>query len=320
MPTQLTIPVRPQYGIGQYEPLHAHNGLAGLRWSWESSFGQLLPTLGEAFTGLPGAGGIVLFPPPPGASNIFNVAGDQTLANIGAGLTNTQHAAAVHHVQESFLFDGFATAIKNAAEAQLHTKKHVEHKTRPRVIIRYVKPTIRANLKPLATQTRAAMKEAKLAERQNAKLRKRVAKLEHEVAHLRAIAIPVPAPFPRPRPIPRPRGIPVGRKLGKLLGLAAFLGLLAEALKKMGVNSIRCRNNKRWTKHLCGLDPSILENLIADTFLVVGSISLIEFAHGMQTITGDVAYGVNKFWNAPAKTLSRWDDFVTQATSLIPGP
>jgi len=303
MPTQLTIPTKPSFGVGTFEPYQTFHGAAGLRWAWESSFGGVLfPTFDEAFTPLAGGGSIGVLPTPSG-TGFFAAAGNITLHHITKAMTNTQHAAASHYVQQSFLFDGFATAIRNAAETQLHTAKTVTRKTAPRPIIRVVMPTVRVNLKPLQAAVRKANARAGAAEKENAHLRKRVQKLEHTIAQ------PAPVPWPGiPGEIDRIWGA-IGRLGGKLrnpsklLGLAAFLALLAKALPKLGVNYIRCRENKRWGAHVCRNGYDFLSNLIAATSLIVGIWSLLDFAKTMQAGVSDVVTATKTFWGVTDRVL-----------------
>jgi hypothetical protein len=296
MPTQLTIPASAQFGVGTFEPFNTFHGLAGLRWAWESSFGPMLPTLDEAFTGLPGAGGIMLFPPAPGASNVFSAAGQIALGNVTQAMTHTQHAAASHYVQQSFLFDGFATAIRNAAESQLTEKKAVRRRIAPAKIIQVIRPTVRANLKPLQKAVREANARAKHAEAENVQLRKRVARLEK--ASMRPHAVAEPGVIPRLGDLERWRGRITGEvnRLGKLAGIGAFLILLAKALEKMGASYIRCTQNKRWGSHVCRNGEDFLSALIAATSLLVATYDLKAFAKMMQGTTGEVTTAAKWFW------------------------
>lgn len=296
MPTQLTIPQRPQFGVGQFEPYHVFHGAAGLRWAWESSFGGiLLPAFEEAFTPFAG-GGVLGVAPSTGGPGFFTDAGNLTLANITKAMSHTQHPVVAHYTQHAFLFDGLATAIKNAAAVQVHAKKHVEHRTKPRKIIEYVKIPVRVNLRPLRKATEAADARARKAERENLRLRKRVANLEHTVKHLRRHAAPVPAPVPG---IDLPGWGEIKDRLknpAKWLGLGAFLALLVKSLPRLGVNYIRCRNNKRWGAHVCREGENFLGDLIAATSLLVGTYSLIQFARMMQAGVGGAAASTKYFW------------------------
>lgn len=96
----------------------------------------------------------------------------------------------------------------------------------------------------------------------------------------------------------------VGRLTGrlsrveKLLGLAAFAGLLVRALDRLGLKWLRCGNVNKVGKQLCGMNPGLLESLLADALLVGGVLSLVALAEEMQTVVGDSASLVQKFWQA----------------------
>jgi hypothetical protein len=292
MPTQLTIPVRPQFGVGTFEPYNTFHGLAGLRWSWESSFGVLLPTLGEAFTGIGPTGGIAVLPPTGAGINLWTHASQNALSNITKGMTNTQHAAATHYVQRAFVLDGIGASIDRIAADLLDTKKDAARRTRPQKIIQYIRPTVRANLKPLQKAVAGAEARARKAEHENEQLRTRVQRLEH------AIAKPEPIPWPgipgRIGDLERWRGRAEGglKRLAKFGSLAYLLALLAKVLEKMGVNYIRCSKSKRFGKAICGMNDSWLNSLLSDALLFLSLVSIVDFAKELQTIEAEVVKGI----------------------------
>lgn len=296
MPTQLTIPVRPQLGVGQFETLHAFQGLAGLRFAWGTTFGPLMTTLDAAFTPIAG-GGLGMPPPPTGETiNIWTPAGLQTLGNIGKGLTHTQPAIASQWVAQAHVFDGMSVAIERGAQEGLALKKHVARKTAPQRIREIIRTPVKVNLRPVQKRADDADARARAAQKEAAHLRQRVARLERTVA--------------KPEPIPWP-GIP-GRigdleRLGgwlkgeltrtrKLIGLGALAILVAKVLEKMGGNFIRCSNTKHLGRRVCGMDRSALDTLLAGTVLIVGTVSLVEFAKGMESVMDEIVPPVRKFW------------------------
>jgi hypothetical protein len=88
------------------------------------------------------------------------------------------------------------------------------------------------------------------------------------------------------------------RARGKLLTVAGISALLIGALGRLGLGWTRCSNVGKLGKNVCGMNPSLLESLLADTLLIVGTVSLVEFAKGMQGITGEVVGPVRTFWRA----------------------
>ncbi len=82
------------------------------------------------------------------------------------------------------------------------------------------------------------------------------------------------------------------------LGLGVIVGAVGYALSKLGLGSQRCSNVQKYNKNLCGMHPDLLESLLADTLLVLGTVSLVEFAQGMQGLMGEVTPTVRTFWRA----------------------
>lgn len=105
-------------------------------------------------------------------------------------------------------------------------------------------------------------------------LRRDLTRAEHEVGHL------------------------TGRlsRVEKLLGVAAFAGLLVRALERLGLKWLRCGNVTKAGRRVCGMDPSLLDSLLLDTLVVAGALSLVEFAKEVQGIEQEVATGVRWFW------------------------
>ncbi len=129
----------------------------------------------------------------------------------------------------------------------------------------------------------------------------RVSALE---AHVRTIARAatgaVALPFPRIGQLER-EAASASKWLRKHRWLAAYTTLAAlgaAVLSKLGLGFLRCTNFRKAGKRACGMDASLLESLLADTLLVVGTLSLVEFATEMETVTAEVAPLLRKFWRA----------------------
>ncbi len=148
----------------------------------------------------------------------------------------------------------------------------------------------------------------KALERTDAFVRARLSTLTHRLDALAARVAHVAASIPHaiPQVIPR-----LGRlertaidytKLHKWLS-RALLGTLgatavATALRALKLGFLRCSNFRKAGKRTCGMDTSLLDALLADTLLVVGTLSLVEFAKEMETVTGEVAPLLQRFWRA----------------------
>jgi hypothetical protein len=68
------------------------------------------------------------------------------------------------------------------------------------------------------------------------------------------------------------------RKIGWVGVFASAAGLVAVALKRLGLNCLLGRNGKKLGKELCHVDPDFFASLFLDGLLLVGSISVVEFA------------------------------------------
>jgi hypothetical protein len=84
----------------------------------------------------------------------------------------------------------------------------------------------------------------------------------------------------------------------KTLTEAGIVALVAAAVSRLGINWTRCSNSKKYGKRVCGMDPALLDSLLADTLLILGTVSLVEFAEGMQTVVGDAESQIRRFWQA----------------------
>lgn len=110
----------------------------------------------------------------------------------------------------------------------------------------------------------------------------------------------VAIPWPRIGRLER-EGATLGHRIDKLARRVTPTALVAAtvlALSKVGAQWTRCSRSKKWGKTVCGMDDSLLESLIADTLLVVGTISLVEFAEGLQAGLGEVTPQIQHFWRA----------------------
>lgn len=72
--------------------------------------------------------------------------------------------------------------------------------------------------------------------------------------------------------------------LEKALAGAGAAALTVTALARVGVDWLTCSNVRAFNKRLCRTDPRALENLLAGTLAVFGTISILEFAKELQAI------------------------------------
>ncbi len=170
---------------------------------------------------------------------------------------------------------------------RVHT---VTHTITERITHTVVKPITRT-ITATAGITRATFNT--LAHRVTA-LEARVRSIAH--AATGAVALP----FPRIGQLER-EARSTSKWLSRHRWLAAYTTLAAlgaAALSRLGLGFLRCTNFRKAGKRTCGMDGSLLDALIADTLLVVGTLSLVEFAKEMETVTGEVAPLLQRFWRA----------------------
>ena len=73
------------------------------------------------------------------------------------------------------------------------------------------------------------------------------------------------------------------KEVPALAGLS-FVAAVAAVLAKLGVSWVRCNNVGKVGRTVCGMNPDLLESLLADTLAIVGTVSLIEFIRDAQAI------------------------------------
>ena len=81
-------------------------------------------------------------------------------------------------------------------------------------------------------------------------------------------------------------------------GSVAFAGAVALALSRLGLGWVRCSKVGRVGRNVCGMDDGLLESLLADSLLILGTLSLVTFAEEMQDVTGAIVAPIQTFWRA----------------------
>lgn len=82
------------------------------------------------------------------------------------------------------------------------------------------------------------------------------------------------------------------RQLEKRFALPAFAVLVGAALVRLGLGALRCPQFLKAAKRTCSADTQLLDSLLADLTMIVGAISLVEFARELETVTDEVANGI----------------------------
>lgn len=79
------------------------------------------------------------------------------------------------------------------------------------------------------------------------------------------------------------------------IAAAAVGAVLLTLLRKLHLNWIRCVKVRSVGKTVCGMNPALLESLLAGTVMVAGSISIVDLAKACQTITPTIEDGAKFF-------------------------
>lgn len=82
------------------------------------------------------------------------------------------------------------------------------------------------------------------------------------------------------------------KSLERRFAPAAFATLVVAALARLGLSVLRCPKFLKAAKTTCRMDPSLLETMLLDTTLILGAISLVEFAHELQSVVEPVESGI----------------------------
>jgi hypothetical protein len=64
----------------------------------------------------------------------------------------------------------------------------------------------------------------------------------------------------------------------KVIGVGAVTAAVTVALSRLGLGWIRCRNVGQVGRRLCGMDPSLLESLLAGTIILTSGFSIVQLA------------------------------------------
>jgi hypothetical protein len=107
--------------------------------------------------------------------------------------------------------------------------------------------------------------------------------------HARASTVPVALPHTGGVAYPGRREISdlwkKVRQHDRLIAGGLGVGVLLRALTRLRLGWLRCSNVGRLGRRACALDPSQLDGLLFDTLLLVGTLSIVEYAHELQAVT-----------------------------------
>jgi hypothetical protein len=275
--------------------LAAWIALAGILKTWNVSFGQMLQGLANLIDrihiGLPG-----VFHAPSihfhSIANAFRYA-DRSVRNaIGAALTWTGQPLAVFIEYMATVFAKPAEQLAGVVGDLAHTIGSLRRQIIPAMIAARV-AWIPRHLAALAAKLVA------LAEHVPRAITHEIVRTRHYVTKVVVHAVAAPT-LPRIGRIEREAAAEAGRvrSLARRVGLLGAAGLIATALGTLGLGWLRCSRVKTAGKQVCGMDSNLLDSLLADTLLIVGTVSLVEFAEGLQAGMNEFTPQIKRFWRA----------------------
>ena len=273
--------------------------LVGLSFGYRYSLGALLQTLVLALNA-------IRLPSLLGGGRIFGVIADALdkldhaiRHALGRGVTDMQAAwnDAVSYTAYAVGWIGKELANLTHDTAQAIEGLHVTQVTN---VYKRVAPRIDYRVGALVAEL-AALKArvARVAEREAHWAKSKVIVIE------RAVAVPnvgaIPRTIPRVGELEREAEAALrrARELARRFGPAVILGTIVAAIARLGFGWVRCAKVGRAGRQVCGMNEDLLASLLADTLLVVGTVSLLEFAREMQLVTRDAVGPIKAFWRVP---------------------
>lgn len=262
----------------------------GLQKGWAASFGQLFYWLAAQIDKLPSVTVVGRTLGFGGVAHAIRAASDSIYNWLGQAVAHTSAPFVdfVHYVAD--VLSKPAQQVALATADVLHTLTVLRSQLIPRMIAAKV-AWIPLHLARLSAQV------ASLAARAPVHILKQI---EHTTAHTTRVIVnkAVAIPFPRIRKVEREAGA-LGKRIDKLarrVAPAALAAAVVSTLARVGAGWIRCSKVKKLGRNVCGMDDSLLDSLLADTLLIVGTISLVEFAEGLQAGMSGLTPQVRKFW------------------------
>lgn len=295
--------------------------LLALNKAWGFTIGALLRSFASLVDGLPHVRVFGVSVPPWNAlADALRSLDHTVLHAIGVGIQQTEKGLHALVGAMTWLLQETADQVAGLAQDTAQAFTHVRKVLIPSAVGVVVAPILR-ELAHLAARTRTIVEHPTTIVKATTRviapglhaLEGKVSALEARVA---AIGAAAPAAIgtavggiavPKPSAIPGDltRGIDAIKRrlgaLGRTLSPAGISGLVAGAvLSTLGLSWLKCRNVERAAKRACGMNPDILETLLAGTLAVFGTIGLVKFAEDVQDVTGDFAGEVAGFWRAGA--------------------
>jgi hypothetical protein len=103
-------------------------------------------------------------------------------------------------------------------------------------------------------------------------------------AHYHALTVAIPRALPIPQVPTFPNLWKRVRALEKRLALPIGIAAVVAAIGRLGIGWIRCNKVRRIGKAACGMDESLIEQLLLGATAIFSVVSVVEFAKEMRTI------------------------------------
>lgn len=264
----------------------------GLQKGWAASFQQLFYWLAEQIDKLPSVTVLRHTIGFGGVAHAIRAASDSVYNWLGQAV---QHTSAPWVAFTHYMADVLTKPAQQVALAVadvLHTLTVLRTQIIPRMIAAKV-AWIPAHLARLSAEV------ASLAARAPVHI---VKQIEHTTANTTKVIVnkAVALPWPRIGHLEREAGT-LGKRIDRLAKRVAPAALAAAVVATIARTSwrwVRCAKVRKVGRATCGMDDGLLDSLLADTLVIVGTVSLIDFARGMQDATDEVAGAVRAFWRA----------------------
>lgn len=88
------------------------------------------------------------------------------------------------------------------------------------------------------------------------------------------------------------------RKLERHVPAALTAAALTAIVARTSFRWVRCSRVRRVGKAVCGMDESVLDDLLTAALLVVGTVNLVQLARELEPIVDDSTAAVLHFWTA----------------------
>lgn len=266
--------------------------LYALSFAYSNTFGAMLQTIIKGIKALPAASVLGVSLSVRFLATPFEAVDNAIRAGIGAGIKASEAVWNYTFGYVARLVIALGDAIAGAAEDTYKAIDRIGRHTIPSAVVGRVN-ALRRQLTALAHRIDGVTEHA------GHVVIQKVVKIER-VTVAKAAAVTIPLTLPRIRAAEHDLSN-LWRRIkdasGKLAP-AALVGAVVYALAKIGLSWSRCSNVNKTGKQLCGMNTQLLESLLADTLLIVGTVSLVEFAEGMQDITAEVVGPIRDFWRA----------------------